>query len=228
MANYANLSLWFKDSQPPSLIAHVTKLLSLFPLSEREPGFRGVVIRAVGPAEPSLLERDFIPTADAVGVSMKEFFQSDCALELRAYWELWTYRGQGPQLEWKPTLAPVEFSIHGADYDEGVSERQGHVLLTLGLEHLFTGHAGILGGSGAQLNPEQFSARAEYEFALALQEPEALESYRAHTVENIRRLLAFERALWTGLPLERRRLWSEGEADLERRLEAVLLQRASE
>lgn len=228
MPNYAYLSLWFDDGSPAALIAHAEKLLRFFPISESEPGLRAFVIRAVNPAEPPLFERDFLFSAEEVRSCLAEFFQADCAAELRAYWDLWTYRHDGTQLDWQQGPSPVEFVFHGESYDEATFAENGHALITLGLEHVFTGHAGILSGSAAEAKPEQFEVRAEYEFALALQEPEVLETYRTHTLENIRRLLALERALWTGLPIERRRLWSEGEVDLERRLEEVLLHRSTQ
>ncbi|MFQ5817539.1 MAG: hypothetical protein ACE5H2_06240 [Terriglobia bacterium] len=228
MSNYAYLSLWFDDGSPASLIGHAEKLLRLFPMSASEPGLRAFVIRGVNSAEPPLFEHNGFLSAEEVRPYLSGFFQADCAAELRAYWDLWTYQRDGARLEWQQTASPVEFVFHGEAYDETTFAENGHALLTLGFEHLFTGHAGILSGSGAEVNPEQFTSRPEYEFAFALLEPETLETYRTHTRENIRRLLTFERALWTGLPIARRRLWSEGESDLERRLEEVLLHRSSQ
>lgn len=228
MPNYAYLSLWFEDGAAEKLIPQAENLLRLFPVSPTEPGFRAFIIRAVGPAEAAVLERDALPAAEDVQRLLDEFFQADCAAELRAYWDLWTYRLSATRLEWREASSPVEVVFHGEEYDEGVFADNGHCLITLGLEHLFTGHAGILSGSGAEINPEQFAVRAEYEFALALQEAAALTEYRNRTLENIRRLLAFERALWKALPLRHRRLWSEGEANLEDRLERILLHRPAE
>ncbi|MFQ5926025.1 MAG: hypothetical protein ACE5MH_01170 [Terriglobia bacterium] len=228
MANYAYLSLWFADGSRAGLIGHAEKLLRLFPISEYEPGFRAFLIRGVNAAESPLFERDLLFSAEEVRSCLEEFFQADCAAELRAYWDLWIYQPDGTRLDWQQRASPVEFALHGESYDEATFAENGHVLITLGLEHLFTGHAGILSGSGAETKPEQFTTRPEYEFALALQEPEVLEAYRTHTLENIRHLLAFERALWTGLPIARRWLWSEGESDLEQRLEEVLLHCASQ
>lgn len=228
MPNYAYLSLWFEDGSPGRLIAHAEKPLLLFPISEREPAFRALAIRGISPAEPPLLERDVVVSVEEVRHSIAEFFQADCGAEVRAYWDLWSYRADGTRLDWQQTPSPVEFAFQGEQYDDSSFAESGHVLITLGLEHVFTGHAGILSGSGAEVTPEQFTARAEYEFALALQQPEMLEAYRAHTLENIRRLLVFERALWTALPVRRRRLWSEGESDLERRLVQLLLHRPSQ
>ncbi len=223
MPNLAYLSLWFEDGSASNLTHCLVRMLELFPLAETEPGFRSLVIHAVSPAEPPLYERDAVSTPAEVSSALSEFFRADCAAELRAYWNLWTYRWDAMRLEWRQAPSPMEFVLQGEEYDDGAFTENGHLWLTLGLEHLFTGHAGILAGSGAETRPEDFTARPEYELALALQEPETLDTYRAYTLENIRRLLALERAWWSSLRIRRRRLWSEGEADLERRLEAILL-----
>lgn len=227
MPNYAYLSFWFENSTPQALLEQFGKLLALFPVSPAEPGFRALVIQAVDSAQPPLFEREFAPSATAVRSLATDFMQPDCACELRAYWDLWRYQLQGPRLLWQEAPSPVEFALHGEEYGEGVFAESGHVLITLGFEHLFTGHADILSGSGAESEPEQFVHRAEYEFALALQEPESLETYRTKTRENIRRLLAFERAIWKQLCIARRCLWSEGEANFQQRLEQVLIGPAS-
>jgi len=227
MANYAYLSLWFENGSPQALLAEFEKLLAVFSVSPTEPGFRALVIRAVGPTQPLLFEREFVPSAAAVRSLASEFLHPDCACELHAYWDLWRYQLTGIQLRWQEAPSSVEFALHGEEYDAGVFGENGHVLITLGFEHLFTGHAGILSGSGAENDPEQFATRAEYEFVLALQEPETLETYRAKTCDNIRRLLAFERAIWKQLRIARRYLWSEGEADFQQRLEQILIRPAS-
>lgn len=224
MPNYAYLSLWFHDGSPAVVIDQATKLFRLFPFSQQEPGFRSSVIRALDPSQPALIEQDVLFTVEEISSHLAEFFQADCAAELRAYWDLWIYDARE---KWRESPSPVEFLVQGEQYDDGIFAENGHVQITLGLEHLFTGHAGILHGSQAELTPEQFTARAEYEFALTLQEPEMLEAYRLHTLENIRRVLAWERALWANLAIRRRRLWSEGESDLERSLDKILMHRAS-
>ncbi len=227
MANYAYLSLWFENGSPQTLLAEFEKLLAVFPVSATEPGFRALVIHAVDSTQPLLFEREFVPAPAAVRTLASDFLHPDCACELRAYWDLWRYQLAGTQLRWQEAPSPVEFVLHGEEYDAGVFAESGHVLITLGFEHLFTGHAGILGGSGVETAPEQFASREEYQFVLALQEPETLETYRAKTWENIRRLLAFERAIWKQLRIARRHLWSEGEADFQLRLEQILIRPTS-
>ena len=66
------------------------------------------------------------------------------------------------------------------------------------------------------------AGRAEHEFVFTLQEPQALEAYRHHTRENIRRLYSYLQQIEKSLPTKERRLWSEGETDFARRTKQIL------
>jgi hypothetical protein len=65
----------------------------------------------------------------------------------------------------------------------------------------------------------------ELQFHRWLRVPENLASYRERTRENGRALLEWMERVRATLPVERYRLWSEGEEDFEARLDDVLAMR---
>ncbi len=85
---------------------------------------------------------------------------------------------------------------------------------------MFTGHGGLLGARAGIVAPPEHPAEAE--FLAAMSRPENLREYHQKTRENIQRLLGWIRAIEEALPLERYRLWSEGEENLEARLDEIL------
>jgi hypothetical protein len=52
--------------------------------------------------------------------------------------------------------------------------------------------------------------------------PENLQRYQENTQENIRKLMDWVRHIEKAVPVERVRLWSEGEGDFEARLDEIL------
>lgn len=220
MANFAFLSLWFHDFTIQKGTHHLEALLTLFPLSTARRDFR-LLIRSLDTTQQPTLERDLLATPSAVRELAEQFLHQDTSYEVTAHWDLWhAHTTAGPSLEWNQTPSRVELLLQGEQFDQGRYRETGHVLLSLGFEHLYTGHADIL--SGAEVRPEDFTNRAEHEFIFALQEPQALEAYRRHTCENIRRLYSYLRQMEESLPTKERRLWSEGETDFARRTEQIL------
>ena len=55
--------------------------------------------------------------------------------------------------------------------------------------------------------------------------PENLEKYQKKTRENIRKLLDWVRRIENSLPIEKVRLWSEGEENFEARLDEIVAAR---
>ena len=91
---------------------------------------------------------------------------------------------------------------------------------SLGFEHLFTGHAGLLGFSrSARAVPQ---SPEEARFLASMEEPANLQMYLEKTRENIRHLFDWVRAIEKALPVDQIRLWSEGEENFEARLEEIL------
>ncbi len=108
---------------------------------------------------------------------------------------------------------------NGRIYDDGLAQTSGDFVADVGFEHLFTGHAGILGTYGARSAP---SDPVEAEFLAWMTHEEHLHEYYEKTRANIQVLLNWVTSVEKALPLERHSLWSEGEENLEARLDEIL------
>ena len=218
MANRAYASLWCKEFSEATMLAQLERLLETVPLSSSLPGFASLVIRAVGPEEGVFAEHDLRAQridAAAVAELARQHQHADCSYEVQAEWDLWAYDGAGL---WSPRPQKLEIFCFGEEYDEGLYREAGHFQIGVGFEHLFTGHAGLL-GSRPLATPQH---PVEAKFLEKMSQPENLRVYREKTCENIRRLFAGMRRIETALPVERWRLWSEGEENFEARLDDIL------
>ncbi len=182
------------------------------------------MIRAVDFAETPVLEQDMraVPL-DPTGIieMAKDHLHSDCALKVRADWDLWVFEGEPGR--WQHLPQPLELSCYGEDFADGFWRENGHLGANLGFEHLFTGHAGLLGfNQSAPVPPE---SPEEARFLASMEQPANLQMYKDKTRENIRKLFDWVRQIEKALPVERIRLWSEGEENFEARLEEVLAAR---
>lgn len=224
MSNQAYLSIWSKDFTEPRILEQFGALLATVPFSATAPGFSYLVIRAVDATESPVLEQDLraVPLdADAVIEIAKNHLNSDCAYEVRSHWDLWTFEDAAAR--WQIQPQPLELFAHGEDYDEGFWHEFGHLQVDLGFEHFFTGHAGLLGfRQAAKASPE---SPEEARFLTAMERPENLRNYQEKTADNIRRLFEWVRRIEKAVPVERLRLWSEGEENLEARMEEILAAR---
>jgi hypothetical protein len=190
MADYAYLSVWFREFTVERGLRHLEAALALFPQSAARPGFR-LVVRSLGPEESPTLERDLIAAPADVHALAAEFLHEDTAYEVTAFWDLWQPR---PASQWEQALSEVEFLVQGAEYDPGAEpEAHAHLLINLGRENLFLGRSAV---------PQESSR----------------EPLRA----NVERLYGLLRDLQNALPVERHRLWSEGNEDFARRTEQLL------
>ncbi len=219
MANLAYLSVWCKEWSADQQLELLVKFLATVPHATERPGFTRLVVRAMGPGEAPLAEYDLrARPADAVriGELAAEQMHTDSAFEVEAHWDLWV-RQAG---QW--VLAPqrLEIFCYGEGYDEGFFAEAGHFQVNLGFEHLFTGHAGLLGmGARPLARPAH---PAEEEFLRTMTQPGNLRTYHEKTRENIRHVYRWMMGLERALPVARIRLWSEGEENLEARLEEIL------
>ena len=92
-------------------------------------------------------------------------------------------------------------------------------MVELGFEHRFTGHAGLLGSHSVRSVP---AGPLEAEFLALMADEMRLQEYYEKTRANIQQLLVWVRAVERALPVEHHRLWSEGEGNLEARLDEIL------
>jgi len=220
MANQAFLSIWCREISGQAMGAHFVRLLEKVPYSPERPGIASLTIRAVDPAEPLLAEFRFTSPAEAEDVAglVGEYLSADSAYEAEAFWNLWTRSSEG---KWARGPEGMEIFCFGPEYDEGAPAQEGHFRIRLGFEHLFTGHAGLLGiagprGAGEPQHP------AEAEFLRAMQDPAKFREYQERTQENVRELFDWTRRIEAALPVERYQLWSEGEDNFEARLDEIL------
>jgi hypothetical protein len=222
MANHAYASLWLTQFDEATRIERLERLLETVPPSKTRPGFTSLVIRAVEPSLPPIAEyelREAPATAAQIAAFAREHAEADVAYEVGAHTDIWVRDADSGR--WSDTPQPVEISSYGLEYDDGISAADlGHFLLDAGFEHFFTGHAGLLGTSGTRIVTAEHPA--EQEFLSAMARPENLRGYYERTRENIQRLLRWASAAQAALPIERMRLYSEGEENFEARLDEIL------
>jgi hypothetical protein len=220
MSNRAYLSLWCRDFGESVMLDRLEKLLETAPLSESFPGFTSLVVRAVSPHETPLIERDLrSAVVDAAGVVAlaREWAHADCCYEVEGRWDLWTFNADDDR--WQLGPEKLEILCLGEQYDSEAWRELGHFWIYAGFEHLFTGHAGLLGAAPVEIGQRH---PAESEFLDRMRRPGNLGDYRQKTQENIRKLMGWAERIERALPVDRWRLWSEGEANFEARLESIL------
>lgn len=203
------------------MLKHFERFLGSVPLSASPTGFKELIVRAVSPSETLLEEHDLrgqAVTPGEIAAISQEHLSLDVCLEVAAFWDLWVRDTES--VSWVKKPQPLVLFCFGPDYDEGVFAESGHLFADLGFEHLFTGHAGLLApGRNGVAAPEHPD---EARFLMWMSRPENLREYHAKTRENIQQLLDWMRAVELALPVERIRLWSEGEENFEARLDEIL------
>ena len=103
------------------------------------------MVRAVDATESPILELDLrsVPLNPAGIIDIaREHLHSDSCYEVQCHWDLWVFDAEG---RWKNEPHVMEIFCNCRDYDNGLWEERGHLEVRLGFEHLFTGHAGLLG-----------------------------------------------------------------------------------
>jgi hypothetical protein len=223
VTNRAYASFWTREYSEELMLDRFERWLETAPRSAEQPGFANLIVRAIDASETPLLEHDFRGgEADAAAVIAlaREHRSADCAYETEAYWDLWQ-----PNLEtgaWQRVPQRLQLTCHGSEYDGGVALELGHFMAILGLEHFFTGHAGLLGVRGAAASAAEPADDIEARFLQRMSDQAHLREYHEKTRENIQQLLNWTRAVEQAFPVERTQLWSEGEENLEARLDEIL------
>jgi hypothetical protein len=221
MSNQAYLSIWCKDFPEERILQRFGSFLATVPFSATKPGFTYLVIRAVDYTEVPLLEQDLRSAPlDAEGIVeiARDHLHNDCSYEVRSHWDLWVFESEIGRWQLQPQT--LEIFCHGEDYDGGFWQENGHFEANLGFEHLFTGHAGLLGIRRVARSLPQ--SPEEEQFLASMTQPENLQMYQEKTRENIRRLLDWIGRIEKVVPVERAQPFSEGEESFELRLEEIL------
>jgi len=226
MANHAYLRVWTRDFSIETMIAEFARFLTTAPLSASHHTFEELIVQAVDPGETPIAEWDLRPL-DAgpaeVAAMAALHLNSDTAYIVSARWDLWGFDIES--LKWQRKPEPLILTCHGLDYDDGVAATAGHFQADLGFEHFFTGHAGMLPPAAAS-NPFNSSEHpVEHTFRQWMATSNNLKQYHDKTRENIQQLFHWLEAIERALPVERTELWSEGEENMEARLDAILTQR---
>jgi hypothetical protein len=221
MPNRAYASLWVRTFDETSMLSHLEHFLATVPATAGQLEFTELVVRAVDSTETPLEEYDLraqaLTPAEIVELA-REHLASDVCFEVTALWDLWIRDMESAS--WKKKPERLHLSCFGPEYDHGIFAESGHFMADLGFEHLFTGHAGLLSTEG------QYVARPEHpdeaRFLMWMSQPQNLREYQEKTRENIQNLMVWMRAAEEALPVQRIRLWSEGEENFEARLDEIL------
>jgi hypothetical protein len=226
MANRAYLRVWTRDFSQTTLIAQFARFLTTAPLSAPERAFKELVVQPIDATELSLAEwdlKDLGYGAAEVAALAAQHIDMDSAYIVSAKWDLWSFDVE--TLKWMNKPEPLTLTCHGPEYDGGLAASEGHFTADLGFEHFFTGHGGLL-APGAASNPFESSDHPlEHTFRQWMSVPANLKEYHAKTRSNIQQLFSWAEAIEQALPVERSKLWSEGEKNFEARLDAILGQR---
>lgn len=224
MANRAYAGVWTKGFSEATMLEQFEAFLGTVPYSKERPGLTSLLVRAVDPGESPLVDQDFRlqPMTPAGLVELaREYLNGDIAYEVSADWDVWAYDAEAVRWERRPQ--PVLLSCFGESYDEGAWETLGRFHVDLGFEHLFTGHAGLLGFNGRKPSAPEHPAEAA--FLATMSSPDNLRVYGEKTRENIRQLFEWIESITAALPVERSLLWSEGEQNFEARLDEIVAAR---
>ncbi len=240
MPNYACAGFWLRGYSEANMLEDFRKFLELFPCSAARPGLHSLTIRAVDATQAAVIQRDYrlepMQPDEWLEVA-QEFLHDDGSYETSAFWDLWTLSGAAETWQWRLEAHPVELLCHGTAYDDEVYQELGHFHIVAGPEHLFVGRAGMFPPDGdassarslpgeplnfTQGRPSGQALGEETRFASYMSDEACRREYLTKTQENIRRLLGWARKVERSLPVERMRLWSEGEEDFRERIESIL------
>lgn len=140
MADRLHLSLWFPSFQEVEIMPRTLSVLKQFPFSSTRPGIGYLGVHGISWNEPVVFEEIFEDRAtpeQAIEIA-GERLHSDHAYEFGASWELWTPEtGGGLDTTWRRTPQSVTLVAHGVDFEDGIFQEDGHLLIDFGLDTPF-------------------------------------------------------------------------------------------
>ena len=192
MADPIFLSLWFASFEDDEVLPHTLSVLRQFRFSPQRPGIVYMGLHPVSWQEATIWERRFDPGArpEEAILFASEFLHADYAYVFEGYWDLWE---RGEDGIWIERPARVRFISHGLEFEDGIYQQEGHMLLDLGLD----------------------SAFLQEEAPLT---PEAEDRVRS----NVHKLVELSNHLEKAAQVKARLLWSESEENLAQKLLARL------
>lgn len=226
MANHAYASLWCRDFCESNMLELLERLLGTVPAATGAARFAALTIRAVDATETPVVDLDLrgqpLGPTELVALA-RDHLHFDCAYETTAHCDFWTW--ENTENAWQRRPQRVEITCHGEDYDDGAFNSEGHFLIDAGFEHIFTGHAHLLGFGAVDPAAAPVEHPVEAEFVRRMSQPQNLREYQEKTRENVRVLLDWMARAQAALPMERFHMWSEGEENFEARLDEILAAR---
>ena len=226
MANRAYLRVWTRNFSEKTLIEQFVRFLATVPVHPSAPEFTQLVVQPIDPSEVAIAEWDLRGQgfgAAEVAALAAQHLHSDTVYFVSAQWELWQFDAE--VMRWQNAPAELQLACYGPDFDAGAAEATGNFEATLGLEHLYTGHGGLLASEKASQSLSAPEDAVEHRFSRWMTADANLREYHLKTRENIQQLFDWMAAIERALPVERTELWSEGEDNFEARLDAILAQR---
>jgi hypothetical protein len=193
MADSLYLSLWFPTFELPEVLPRTVSVLQQLPFSLSKPGITYIAVHPVSWAEPTILERRFvpgIPPEEAAG-AVADLLHEDYAYVFESYWDLWSPSESTGQWILQPLL--VRTIVHGLEFEENAASAAGHIQIDFGLDTPFL----------------------HEELALSMDAENRIRS-------NVQLLVEFTANVEKNAGVTARLLWSESEENLAQKLIARL------
>jgi hypothetical protein len=130
------LSVWFSTFEVDDMLPHALSVMRQFSFSVAEPGITYLALHPVSWNEPTILERRFRPgvSPEEAVLIASDLLHEDYAYRFEGFWDLWVLDEKG---EWTLRQSPVQFLVHGVEFDDGVYQQEGHIQVNLGLDTPF-------------------------------------------------------------------------------------------
>jgi hypothetical protein len=131
------LSVWFPSFDLPDILPRTVSVLRQIPFSGNKPGITYVAVHPVSWAEPTVLERRFVPGVgpEEAGIVVADLLHEDYAYAFEAYWDLWTPPTSSNKWISEPSL--IRVIAHGIEFEENAASAAGHVQIDFGLDTPF-------------------------------------------------------------------------------------------